>query len=398
MKLLSKKGLLALALCTTLLGCNPKQENAGQLPVIDVAGAYNNISEINLSEYASSIEYIPLETTDESMIPGNIIGMRIAPTDDGYVIFSANTSNIPLHFSNTGKFISKIGTVGRAEKEFGSVYNAFPHNNCIDIPDYQKIITYNLADGSYVKSTPANIGVSHAYRYPDGTYTYLEMNFETKLDNIFVIDSTGKEIASKLLGQYELNKPTAEALENTPPEGSGIFSFAIVRKKQPLLCAGQNSPVIFINEKDTVYAVDKTASISPKYLVNYGDFRPGLYINSIFFETDKFIISRALFNGQLYPNIKDGYRFIHFVYDKQSGQTRGLEVDPATKSAGFTNDLDNGGIAFFPKTLANGKMYQLVDAIKFMDYAEQSSSQKMKEIAAQLNEESNPVMVVVTLK
>ena len=43
-------------------------------------------------------------------------------------------------------------------------------------------------------------------------------------------------------------------------------------------------------------------------------------------------------------------------------------------------------------------MYQLVDAIKFMDYAEQSSSQKMKEIAAQLNEESNPVMVVVTLK
>ena len=73
MKLLSKKGLLALALCTTLLGCNPKQENAGQLPVIDVAGAYNNISEINLSEYASSIEYIPLETTDESMIPGNIL-------------------------------------------------------------------------------------------------------------------------------------------------------------------------------------------------------------------------------------------------------------------------------------------------------------------------------------
>lgn len=397
MKTSRKQGLLALAVCTTLLGCNPKQENAGQLPVIDVAGAYDNITEVNLSEYASSIEYIPLQTTNESMIPGNIIGMKLAPTDKGVVIFTSNSSNTPFHFSNTGKFISKIGTAGRAEKEFGSVFNAFPHNNFIDIADYQKIITYNLKDGSFVKSTPVNLGHSLSYRYPDGIYTYLETNFQTKQDNIFVIDSTGKEIASKLLGQYEPNKPTAKSLENTPPEGSGMFSFATIRNNTPLLCAGQNSPVIFINEKDTVYTVDKTAAISPKYLINYGEFRPGFYLNSIFFETDKFITSRALFNAKLYL-VEDKYRFLYFVYDKQSGQTRGLEVDPATKSAGFTNDLDKGGITFYPITLKDSKMYQLVDAIKFMDYAEQSSSRKMKEVAAQLDEESNPVMVVVTLK
>ena len=141
MKTFCKKSLLAFALSAILLGCNTKQDNANGLPVIDVAGAYNNITEVNLSEIASSIEYIPLETTDESMIPGNIIGMKITPTEEGYVIFTARSSSIPLHFSNTGKFISKIGTAGRAEKEFGSVHNAFANNNYFDIVDYHKIIT-----------------------------------------------------------------------------------------------------------------------------------------------------------------------------------------------------------------------------------------------------------------
>ena len=116
------------------------------------------------------------------------------------------------------------------------------------------------------------------------------------------------------------------------------------------------------------------------------------------FETDKFITGRALFNGQAYPNIDKKYRFIYFVYDKQSGTTRGMKYDEELKSAGFVNDLDANGIAFYPKALVNGKMYQLVDAIHFMDIAEKSSSQRMKDVAATLTDESNPVLVVVTLK
>ena len=75
-----------------------------------------------------------------------------------------------------------------------------------------------------------------------------------------------------------------------------------------------------------------------------------------------------------------------------------MEVDPVTKSAGFINDLDKGGISFYPIAVKDGKMYQLIDAIKFMEFAEQSSSAKMKEVAATLNEDSNPVLVIVKLK
>ena len=43
-------------------------------------------------------------------------------------------------------------------------------------------------------------------------------------------------------------------------------------------------------------------------------------------------------------------------------------------------------------------MYQIIDAFDFIEMAEKSTSARMKEIAAQLTEESNPVVVEVTLK
>ena len=61
------------------------------------------------------------------------------------------------------------------------------------------------------------------------------------------------------------------------------------------------------------------------------------------------------------------------------------------------NDLDNGA-PFLPSSIVDNKMYQIVDAITFMELAEKSNSQKMKEVAASLTEESNPVIIEVQLK
>ena len=104
-KNLRSNWLPAIALCAIIAGCGSDKENEGQLPVIDVAGAYSNITTVNLSEYASAIDYIPLETSESSLIPGNIITMSIAPTSEGVVIYCPRSSQAPLHFSNTGKFI-----------------------------------------------------------------------------------------------------------------------------------------------------------------------------------------------------------------------------------------------------------------------------------------------------
>ena len=53
---------------------------------------------------------------------------------------------------------------------------------------------------------------------------------------------------------------------------------------------------------------------------------------------------------------------------------------------------------FVPRYIKDGRMYQIMDAIRFMDLAERGNSKKMKEVAAQLNEDSNPVLIEVILK
>ena len=64
---------------------------------------------------------------------------------------------------------------------------------------------------------------------------------------------------------------------------------------------------------------------------------------------------------------------------------------------GFVNDID-GGMPFNPNYSAGNRMYQMISAEKFIEYAQIGTSEKMKEVASTLTEESNPVMVVATLK
>ena len=66
-------------------------------------------------------------------------------------------------------------------------------------------------------------------------------------------------------------------------------------------------------------------------------------------------------------------------------------------TSAFENDLDNG--APFRVMAVNGnKMYQFISALDFITLADKYNSPKMKQLAATLNEESNPVLVTVTLK
>ena len=87
-----------------------------------------------------------------------------------------------------------------------------------------------------------------------------------------------------------------------------------------------------------------------------------------------------------------------FVYDYATGKTRILPYNEEFKRNGFVNDVNDDELIFLPKMCRGNKMYELIDAINFIDMAEKSKSGKIKEVASKLTEESNPVLVVGTLK
>ena len=88
---------------------------------------------------------------------------------------------------------------------------------------------------------------------------------------------------------------------------------------------------------------------------------------------------------------------VPFVYSKEEGTVYGIPFQMQTGKYGLENNVD-GGMPFLPGAHSNGKLYQIVSAIDFIDAAEMSNSAEMKKVAANLTEESNPVLIVATLK
>lgn len=92
-----------------------------------------------------------------------------------------------------------------------------------------------------------------------------------------------------------------------------------------------------------------------------------------------------------------GGSHVIFLYDKADGKISLLKPNSITKLSSFINDLDDG-LPFSPQYLQNGIMYQIIDAMTFIEAARESGSPQMQSIAAQLTDESNPVIMAVQLQ
>ena len=87
----------------------------------------------------------------------------------------------------------------------------------------------------------------------------------------------------------------------------------------------------------------------------------------------------------------------HIMYDKANDKTRLLKFTEDLRGGAFLNDLD-GGLPFWPIHIHNNKMYMACDAGKFIELSQKYNSPKMKEVAAKITEDSNPVLIEVILK
>ena len=119
--------------------------------------------------------------------------------------------------------------------------------------------------------------------------------------------------------------------------------------------------------------------------------------NNTYSESESHLFFCVLFSFEKYPNIPQPQRWVPIVYDKANGKTHSLKFNKKFNTIGFVNDID-GGMPFWPRYHIGNKLYKFVSAQEFIFMASKSSSAKMKEVAAKLTEESNPVLVVVTLK
>lgn len=406
MKNLYKIPLFILAIL--LASCSEENNvDSTHITVLNIEEGIKNMSDIQLSKYASSVEYIPLETSNESFL-GEI--SDFVATDSNFYLCSTNGNSV-MEFSNDGKFVKAIGTKGRGPGEHMGIDRIFPtQNEGIGIMTFNKSILYDKS-GNYVMELPGfgNTGLNRAERllpYKNDKYICTHRTTDTaenKLtENIYIIDSTGAVVLNYELGNgYE--KPTDYLLLGKRLPMPRPFVAALYK---------YNDEYRFANGRfDTVFTYLPDYGKKECYVMEYGKYYSLTYetleyekridasANPQLMETDDFLLFRMSLPTEVWTmyNGADGKADVLFLYDKTDKKLSLLKPDKQNKISSFVNDID-GGAAFTPFYMKDNIMYQIIDAMTFIETARESGSPQMQNIAAQLTDESNPVIMAVRLK
>ena len=395
-----------------LYSCGNNEKLSGyDIEIIDIAEAVENPKVIKLGKYASQIRYIPLEYSSQSML-GDASRLNIKILNNMFCIWEDSKGTVlgdpVLCFNSNGDFLNSIGSHGRADNEFLTICNVLTNDekNIISIVDNKKALVYSN-DGIYKYNFDMlhnGIGRMSGAWIENNMVVFLKRkNFgaymdeqNPRSDELVVIDTTGTVLKKFDLGKHIIR--TFEA-ENIIGKGTGVLS------KVASLYVCDNS-IKIIRNNDLIYDFNVSEwKLNAQYKINLGKY--GLSENMIgakvlnnnneVIESEKFILMRVIFSPIDFPEYDRNYINSYFIYDKKERTTACLKYNIEDSEANFKNDID-GGINFYPTYIKDGKMYQLVNAIDFIEMAEKSTSARMKEVAAQLTEESNPVVVEVTLK
>lgn len=107
---------LSILLANLLMACSPTTQKGKEQGLIDVLSAFENLTELKVSHLGKNIRYVPLETTDSSLVTGVQLGLL----DDKIIISSANRSerHCLLFDRQSGKFIREIAQYGQGPKDY----------------------------------------------------------------------------------------------------------------------------------------------------------------------------------------------------------------------------------------------------------------------------------------
>lgn len=140
-----KKSLLSIALITVLYSCTQQVSQDDSNNTINILPAWENPTNLTCSQLGKSIRYVPLETTDSSLI-GDSYQTYLTKS---HILITTDNRSL-LFDKETGKFLCQIGHMGD-DPEGYLVNECFvhPEKEEFGFPRHNKLIKYGL-DGKYI--------------------------------------------------------------------------------------------------------------------------------------------------------------------------------------------------------------------------------------------------------
>lgn len=364
---------------------------------------------MNLSEIAEKVEYIPLQTTDSSLMG---YFWNFAITKDYF--FIVNELSV-LTFDKYGKYINSLFRIGSGPGEA----NAY----CIAVDeDGGKVFVYDHVignvkiydfHGKYIKTIKKSIRPPGSWGYSIGFFN----------NNLFV-QTTQRPFIKYLYSCFNLANDSIRILcknyrsYNKTQEGKTPYSPYDYHYQIT------DSTILYKESySDTIFSVNKKFIQTPRYIINLGKRKldwdtwrecafnlaggpPNGYKVQSFVETESYLFL-------VLQSFKEPQMFV--VYNKITNSTNILknkDQDPSSRQAYLKNNLDN--IIPFPPMDKDGYLfyyegclYSVIEATDFVRIYKSASSEirssskylrNMAPLFSKITEFSNPIIMKVYLK
>jgi hypothetical protein len=397
-------------------------EETGDITIIEIEKNIGNFNPFKLSDLDCEIEYVVLETTDEAML----MDIRFLDLSGRHIVIT-DRDNCYL-FDRGGKFISKIGSQGRGPGENMFFTQIKILNDKIFLPNvtlhelnifntkgkflntvkspgrFSAIESINwmpLSDSSFLVQIPNDTGVeeyriAHINFYGEIIKKYANTTFFNCSHEGCLINRRAEFYTHNDIIYYkELLNDTIWQLKDNflKPEyilSLGKFGFSFEHK-------ALSYPVYLEKVHEGIFA---------KKVFGFQDY---IFLNLDFMQHYPFDFRESYFN----PLAGDRTRNYDIIgmYNKLTEEfslVAPSNIDDQIEPTGLENDID-GGINFLPKYAADDtlivswfepyqlKMYVASETFKNSTPKYPEKKKELEELAASLDENDNPVLMLVKL-
>ena len=421
------KHVAYLIIAIMLISCSTAKKNENR--VIDIAAALPDARVANLSDIAEDITYIPLQTTENGVV-GEMNGVSKPMLFEKEIFILFDNNKVFKLFDKEGKFKKTIDHNGRGPQEYAFPFKAGYNFNTgrLFVSDAMGDVCEYTIDGDFVYrvKVPAEAGTSSI-----GGASYIaDGNYNCSVSIMDNLDGTSTANKSILAYIYDKDSKTiGKILNRDTTSTSGKIrrqSMTINGKVQEVIMVSakmmntypfHNKTRASITNENVIYNINEQYQLDTLYIFNLGEYAPTPETEGQMFNFDINLITnlmtglesdnqlflwlnlRGLYKKYISPAATGNTTQAYGYFDKKKGETV-IMKEPLEGMKGFKDDL-KGGPPFWPKSITSDGKYMVgyIDAIKFITYAEDNDCpENIKKMAENINENDNPIAILVKLK
>lgn len=394
------------------LSCISSNESDSEYPIIDIEGGLRDFQISKLSDFASSIRYIRLETQENCLITDRINNIYL---EDNKIFVHDSEPYLKVYDAETGKYLYNIGAKGQGPGELPYLYTVDinPYENKILLCCGNSVHRFDFGGNFLGKVEIPFIGDNEQINAPmvsidERHFAGTVKHYGEDQKNLVVFFDSNQEITGSLKCYENPIQPTAISIKVWNPFDQGGLFYRV------------NEGIrYFRGFTDTIYAYNKEeAAFSPFFIIDYGKYKSTLKFNpgeenpnlikiTSIKENEKYIfLDFDTKNASPEPYEVEGVgldevlhkfinRSISGIFNKRE-QTFHFLLQPIPGIPGLANDLDKG-IPFFVRNISSdGRLIDSYHAHKFLELAERlpSKSDSFAKVVSKISEEDNPVVLI----